>query len=402
MCNERTRLLIWAKIWTACGARNERESSYWDTSWIQRLEMSQFMYLSKCEHDVSDYWETLFQHLGESTALCTGKGFAQVRGSVNKPLFTPPFLISSWFVSPANHSAYHVDDLVNQHTQGPHQAFKCCSALGAVCDMLWSTTSYLEIQGLSSSAHFVFRYEMQLKIWKFSFRAGLKCRSCVFVCVCLSLSLPFHTAPGVKQMSEGCFSPSLLSLSHGTKNKNTLSKPRRGSWQRKPDRNSDIIFLCACVCLQKYNGHLPIEIKAVPEGSVIPRGNVLFTVESTDPECYWLTNWVEVSWSCLSAGPRMLKVYYSVSRPLSLGRPWHLTGQHLVWLHCGKCRNRIQCFFGFWPQASQLLLFLIWWKCSTELLLCSFNGFSLQLWISIKYSSWNLNVLLILHQKQQS
>ena len=50
-----------------------------------------------------------------------------------------------------------------------------------------------------------------------------------------------------------------------------------------------------CVYLQKYDGHLPIEIKAVPEGSVIPRGNVLFTVESTDPECYWLTNWVEVS-----------------------------------------------------------------------------------------------------------
>uniref|UniRef100_A0A8C1DIX0 Nicotinamide phosphoribosyltransferase n=1 Tax=Cyprinus carpio carpio TaxID=630221 RepID=A0A8C1DIX0_CYPCA len=45
--------------------------------------------------------------------------------------------------------------------------------------------------------------------------------------------------------------------------------------------------------LEKYNGHLPIEIKAVPEGSVIPRGNVLFTVVSTDPECYWLTNWVE-------------------------------------------------------------------------------------------------------------
>ncbi|XP_043944470.1 nicotinamide phosphoribosyltransferase [Protopterus annectens] len=45
--------------------------------------------------------------------------------------------------------------------------------------------------------------------------------------------------------------------------------------------------------LEKYDGHLPIEIKAVSEGSVIPRGNVLFTVESTDPECYWLTNWVE-------------------------------------------------------------------------------------------------------------
>ncbi|XP_077328183.1 nicotinamide phosphoribosyltransferase [Lithobates pipiens] len=45
--------------------------------------------------------------------------------------------------------------------------------------------------------------------------------------------------------------------------------------------------------LEKYDGHLPIEVKAVAEGSVIPRGNVLFTVENTDPECYWLTNWIE-------------------------------------------------------------------------------------------------------------
>ncbi|XP_021323615.2 nicotinamide phosphoribosyltransferase [Danio rerio] len=45
--------------------------------------------------------------------------------------------------------------------------------------------------------------------------------------------------------------------------------------------------------LEKYNIHLPTEIKAVPEGSVIPRGNVLFTVENTDDECYWLTNWIE-------------------------------------------------------------------------------------------------------------
>ncbi|XP_051818308.1 nicotinamide phosphoribosyltransferase-like [Antechinus flavipes] len=45
--------------------------------------------------------------------------------------------------------------------------------------------------------------------------------------------------------------------------------------------------------LEKYDGHLPVEIKAVPEGSIIPRGNVLFTVENTDPECYWLTNWIE-------------------------------------------------------------------------------------------------------------
>lgn len=59
------------------------------------------------------------------------------------------------------------------------------------------------------------------------------------------------------------------------------------------------------LCLQEYNGHLPIEIKAVPEGSVIPRGNVLFTVESTDPECYWLTNWVEVNCFCLPIKSKM-------------------------------------------------------------------------------------------------
>ncbi|EDQ90156.1 uncharacterized protein MONBRDRAFT_24677 [Monosiga brevicollis MX1] len=45
--------------------------------------------------------------------------------------------------------------------------------------------------------------------------------------------------------------------------------------------------------LQEHNGHLPIEIKAVPEGTVLPVKNVLFTVENTDPKCYWLTNFLE-------------------------------------------------------------------------------------------------------------
>ncbi len=45
--------------------------------------------------------------------------------------------------------------------------------------------------------------------------------------------------------------------------------------------------------LNKYNGHLPVKIKAVAEGSVIPTGNVLMTIENTDPECYWLPNFLE-------------------------------------------------------------------------------------------------------------
>lgn len=45
--------------------------------------------------------------------------------------------------------------------------------------------------------------------------------------------------------------------------------------------------------LSKYDGRLPVRIKAVPEGSVIPVKNVLLTIENTDPNCYWLTNFLE-------------------------------------------------------------------------------------------------------------
>eukprot|EP00418_Pyrodinium_bahamense_P015780 CAMPEP_0179124156 /NCGR_PEP_ID=MMETSP0796-20121207/58660_1 /TAXON_ID=73915 /ORGANISM="Pyrodinium bahamense, Strain pbaha01" /LENGTH=992 /DNA_ID=CAMNT_0020822809 /DNA_START=21 /DNA_END=2999 /DNA_ORIENTATION=+ len=45
--------------------------------------------------------------------------------------------------------------------------------------------------------------------------------------------------------------------------------------------------------LEKYGGHLPILIKALPEGTVLPTGNVLFTMENLDPKCFWLTNYLE-------------------------------------------------------------------------------------------------------------
>ena len=40
---------------------------------------------------------------------------------------------------------------------------------------------------------------------------------------------------------------------------------------------------------------MPVEIKAVPEGSVIPTKNVLLTIENTDPECFWLTTFLETA-----------------------------------------------------------------------------------------------------------
>lgn len=43
----------------------------------------------------------------------------------------------------------------------------------------------------------------------------------------------------------------------------------------------------------KHKGRLPIRIKAVPEGTTVPTGNVLMTVENTDDEFPWLTNYLE-------------------------------------------------------------------------------------------------------------
>lgn len=45
--------------------------------------------------------------------------------------------------------------------------------------------------------------------------------------------------------------------------------------------------------LQEYGGRLPVTIRAVPEGSVIPVHNVLATVEATDAKCFWLASYLE-------------------------------------------------------------------------------------------------------------
>lgn len=47
--------------------------------------------------------------------------------------------------------------------------------------------------------------------------------------------------------------------------------------------------------LAKHGGKLPVIIRAVPEGTVVPVKNVLATIENTDPECYWLTTFLETA-----------------------------------------------------------------------------------------------------------
>ena len=47
--------------------------------------------------------------------------------------------------------------------------------------------------------------------------------------------------------------------------------------------------------VQNHNGHLPIEIQAVPEGTPVAMQNALVQVVNTDPECAWLTSYVETA-----------------------------------------------------------------------------------------------------------
>jgi nicotinamide phosphoribosyltransferase len=53
--------------------------------------------------------------------------------------------------------------------------------------------------------------------------------------------------------------------------------------------------------VRTHGGKLPVVIKAVPEGSSVDVQNVLMTIENTDPQCYWLTNYLETL---------LLKVWY--------------------------------------------------------------------------------------------
>eukprot|EP00127_Corallochytrium_limacisporum_P003440 Clim_evm68s149 gene=Clim_evmTU68s149 len=56
--------------------------------------------------------------------------------------------------------------------------------------------------------------------------------------------------------------------------------------------------------VNEHDGKLPLLIKAVPEGTVVDINNVLFTVENTCPECYWVTNYVE---------PLLVQAWYPIA-----------------------------------------------------------------------------------------
>jgi nicotinamide phosphoribosyltransferase len=64
--------------------------------------------------------------------------------------------------------------------------------------------------------------------------------------------------------------------------------------------------------VEHCGGYLPVRIRAVPEGSVVPTHNVLVTVECDDPQVFWLASYLETM---------LLRVWYPITVAT---QSWHL------------------------------------------------------------------------------
>jgi nicotinamide phosphoribosyltransferase len=54
----------------------------------------------------------------------------------------------------------------------------------------------------------------------------------------------------------------------------------------------------------ELEGKLPVRIRAVPEGTVVPTHNILVSIESTDPKVFWVVSWIETM---------LLRVWYPIN-----------------------------------------------------------------------------------------
>jgi nicotinamide phosphoribosyltransferase len=84
--------------------------------------------------------------------------------------------------------------------------------------------------------------------------------------------------------------------------------------------------------VEELGGKLPLRIRAVKEGTILPVKNVMVTMENTDPKCYWLTSYVETL---------LLKVWYPIT----------------VATTSKECKNIIQGFLNETADSSEGLPF---------------------------------------------
>lgn len=68
--------------------------------------------------------------------------------------------------------------------------------------------------------------------------------------------------------------------------------------------------------VDKHGGYMPVIIRAVPEGTVVPTGNILMSVESTDPKAFWAVSWLETM---------LVRLWYPITVAT---QSWHIK-QHI-------------------------------------------------------------------------
>jgi len=56
--------------------------------------------------------------------------------------------------------------------------------------------------------------------------------------------------------------------------------------------------------VEHHQGRIPVRIRAVPEGTIIAPHQAMMTVESTDPQCFWVVGWLET---------RLMRIWYTVT-----------------------------------------------------------------------------------------
>jgi nicotinamide phosphoribosyltransferase len=83
----------------------------------------------------------------------------------------------------------------------------------------------------------------------------------------------------------------------------------------------------------ELEGKLPIRIRAVPEGSIVPVHNALITIESTDPKCFWVVSWLET---------QLMRVWYPITVTT---HSWHL--RQILWDYLEKSADTPEAEIAF-------------------------------------------------------
>ena len=79
--------------------------------------------------------------------------------------------------------------------------------------------------------------------------------------------------------------------------------------------------------LVAHNGYLPLEIRAIPEGMIVPVGVATVTIINTDPKCAWLTSYTETMFQ---------RVCWKMTTVASLSYDLYRYLDDMMIKHCGE------------------------------------------------------------------